>query len=89
VNFDVQSDPDRTELTHLNYHQINVTDVYLQTADDLVPLLGDMDPKVGVSTLTLVSRGDQLQKAAKLPQYVAAVSGNVERYRVKLVGYFL
>jgi uncharacterized Zn-binding protein involved in type VI secretion len=59
-----------------------VTDLYVQTADDLVPLLGDMDPKVGVSTLTLVSRGDPLQKAAKLPQYVAAVSGNVVRLGV-------
>jgi hypothetical protein len=47
-----------------------------------------MDPKVGVSTLTLVSRGDQLQKAAKLPQYVAAVSGNVGWYCVKL-GVFM
>lgn len=73
-----------TELTHMNCHWINVTDVYVQTADDLVPLLGDMDLKEGASTLTLVSRGDQLQSAAKLPQYVAAVSGNVERYCVKL-----
>jgi hypothetical protein len=72
----------------LNYQHINVINVYVQTADDLVPLLGDMDPKVGVSTLTLVSRGDQLQKGAKLPQYVAAVSGNVEWYCVKL-GMFM
>jgi hypothetical protein len=82
VNFDIQSDTDRTELTQSNYHQIKVTDVFLQTADDLVPLLGDMEAKGGVSTLTLVSRGGQLQRAAKLPQYVAAVSGNVEWYCV-------
>lgn len=33
-----------------------------------------MDAKVGISTQTLVSRDGQQQKAAKLPQYVAAVS---------------
>jgi hypothetical protein len=37
-----------------------------------------MDPKVGISTQTLVSTDGQQQKAAKFPQYVAAVSGNVE-----------
>jgi hypothetical protein len=63
-------------------NQINVTDVHVQTADDLVPLLGDMDVKEGASTVTLVSRGGQLQSAAKLPQYIAAVSGNVECYGV-------
>jgi hypothetical protein len=37
-----------------------------------------MDSKAGISTQTLVSTDGQQQKAAKLPQYVAAVSGNVE-----------
>jgi hypothetical protein len=67
----------------LNCHQINVSDVCVQTADDLVQLLGDMDLKEGVSTLTLVPEGDQPQRAAKLPQYVAAVSGNAEWYSVE------
>jgi hypothetical protein len=49
----------------------------VQTADDLEPLLEDMDAKVGISTQTLVS--NQEQKGAKLPQYAAAVSGIVEK----------
>jgi len=62
--------------THQKYNKICVTDLYVQTADDLAPLL-DMDPKVGISTQTLVSTDGQQQKAAKLPQYGAALSGNV------------
>ena len=49
----------------------------MQTADDLEALFDSMDGKVGFSTQTLVSTDGQQQKAAKLPQYAAAVSGNV------------
>jgi hypothetical protein len=48
----------------------------VQTADDLEPLLENMTTNPGVSTQTLVS-SDQQQKAAKFPQYAAAISGNV------------
>lgn len=56
----------------------DVSNLHFQTADDLEPLLEIMDSKAGISTQTLVSTDGQQQKAAKLPQYVAAVSGNVE-----------
>jgi hypothetical protein len=57
----------------------------VQTADDLEPLLENMDAKVGISTQTLVSRDGQQQKAAKLPQYVAAVSGIVGKKNVAVI----
>lgn len=45
--------------------------------DEIRPLLDDQDvmeePKIGVSSQTLVSRGGN--EAAKLPQYVAALLG--------------
>jgi hypothetical protein len=47
-----------------------------------------MDPKVGISTQTLVSTDGRQQKAAKLPQYVAAVSGNVgKKIQLKIPDY--
>ena len=57
--------------------QTDITNLYVQTADDLEPLLESMDGKVAFSTQTLVSVDGQQQNAAKLPQYAAAVSGNV------------
>jgi hypothetical protein len=58
--------------------QTNIANLCLQTADDLEPLLENMETAKGaVSTQTLVSSDGQQQKAAKLPQYAAAVSGNV------------
>lgn len=57
--------------------QTNITNLCVQTADDLAPLLADMEANPGISTQTLVSDYGQQQKAAKLPQYAAAVSGNV------------
>jgi len=54
----------------------NITNLFVQTADDLEPLLADMEANPEVSTQTLVSNYGQ-QKAAKVPQYAAAVSGNV------------
>jgi hypothetical protein len=56
--------------------QTNITNLCVQTADDLEPLLENMAANTGVSTDTLVSSSGQ-QKGAKLPQYAAAVSGNV------------
>jgi hypothetical protein len=48
----------------------------LQTADDLEPLLANMKSEKGaVSTLTLVLGSGQ--QASKLPQYAAAISGNI------------
>jgi len=49
----------------------------VQTAYDLEPLLADMDGNTAISTQTLVS--GQQQKAAKVPQYGAALAGNVGR----------
>ena len=57
--------------------QTNITNLFVQTADDLEPLLENMAANPTVSTDTLVSRDGQQQKASKVPQYVAAVAGNV------------
>lgn len=56
--------------------QTNITNLCVQTAGDLEPLLENMAANPGISTETIVSSYGRQQKAAKLPQYAAAVSGN-------------
>jgi len=68
--------------------QTNITNLCVQTADDLEPLLADMEANPGVSTQTLVSNYGQQQKAAKVPQYAAAISGNVGKNNFELIVFF-
>jgi hypothetical protein len=70
------------EWTPVRISKINVTILCVQTADDLEPLVENMDATVGVSTQTLVSTDGPQQVASKLPQYAAAVSGNVRNKNV-------
>ncbi|PSN36458.1 hypothetical protein C0J52_18340 [Blattella germanica] len=67
---------DNLQRTHLTaQHFTNYGAVVGPTAaDDLAPLLDDMDHKIGISTATLVSTDTLLQKANKVPQYAAALS---------------